>query len=71
MKQLRTMRLDTYQIGFTKDTLQIGCQRHKIEKWERFSDEEINKMDAGALEWWAKWKEFVFKAIELSFSGDK
>ena len=66
MKELRTMQIDTYKIGFTLDTLQIGCRRHKIEEWKSFSDEEIAEMDAGALEWWGHWKDFIFKAIELS-----
>jgi len=66
MKELRTMQIDTYKIGFTLDTLQIGCRRHKIEEWKSFSDEEIAKMDDGALEWWGHWKDFIFKAIELS-----
>jgi len=70
MKEIRTMQIDTYQIGFTKDYLQIGCKNFTIKEWENFTDEEIANMDKGALEWWTKWKDFIFKAIELSFGAD-
>ena len=70
MKEIRTMQVDTYMIGFTKNTLQIGCQRHSIEKWRSFTDEEISKMDKGALEWWNKWKDWIFQAIELSYGEE-
>ena len=65
MKNIFTMQLDYWKIGFTKDILQIGCQRHLIEKWKTFDDETINKMDAKSLEWWSKWKNHIFKTIEL------
>ena len=73
MKEIRTMQIDTYRISFTKETLQIGCKRHLIEEWKSFSDEEISKMDGtkNTLGWWNKWKEHIFKAIELSFKKDK
>ena len=55
MRQLRTMQIDTWQIGYTPDTLQIGCQRHAIGKWARWSTEAgrawIAKMDPCALAW--------------------
>ena len=55
MRQLRTMQIDTWQIGYTRDTLQIGCQRHAIGKWARWSTEAgrawIAKMDPCALAW--------------------
>jgi len=67
MKELRTMQIDTYKIGFTLDTLQIGCRRHKIEEWKSFSDEEIAEMDDGALEWWKKFRPIVFNIIEVCY----
>jgi hypothetical protein len=65
MKEICSMQLDTYGITFTKDILQIGCKNHTHKDWFDFSDNEISKMDSHALEWWKKWKEFIFKAIEL------
>ena len=67
MKELRTMQIDTYEIGFTLDTLQIGCRRHKIEEWKSFSDEEIAEMDDGALEWWNKFRPIIFNIIEVCY----
>ena len=66
-KELRSMQIDTYSIVFTDSILQIGCRRYGIEEWANFTDSEISKMDNGALDWWKKWKDFIFKAIELSF----
>ena len=55
MRQLRTMQIDTWQIGYTPDTLQIGCQRHAIDKWARWNTDAgrawIAKMDPAALAW--------------------
>jgi hypothetical protein len=67
MKELRTMQIDTYKIGFTLDTLQIGCRRHKIEEWKSFSDEEIAEMDDGALEWWNKFRPIIFNIVEVCY----
>ena len=69
-KEIKTMLLDTWDIVFTKDTIAIGCQQHSIECWRNFTDDEINKMEKGALNWWKKWKDFIFMAIELSFGND-
>ena len=70
LKELKNMQIETYSISFTKDILQIGCKRFSHTEWKNFSDEEINKMDKLALSFWNKWKNFIFKAIELSFKKD-
>ena len=66
-KEICSMQLEKYHITFTKDILKIGCQQHAIDTWKEFSDDTIDSMDNGALEWWNKWKDFIFFAIELSF----
>jgi uncharacterized protein YjbI with pentapeptide repeats len=66
MVTIFTMQLDTWRIGFTKDFMKIGCQSHSLEKWKNFTDEEILIMDSKALSWWKKWKDFIFKAVELT-----
>ncbi len=66
MRFIFTMQLDTWPISFTADTLQIGCQRHSIAEWKAFDDDRISSMDSKALAFWRKWKDFIFKAIELS-----
>ena len=65
-KELKTMQIDTYAIGFTKDRLQIGCKNYSIVEWRNFTKEEISEMDKDAFEWWEKWRDFIFKSIELS-----
>jgi len=55
MRELRTMQIDAWAIGYTADTLQIGCQRHSIDKWRKWNTLAgrgwIEKMDEEALEW--------------------
>ncbi len=69
--QIRSMQLDTWDVTFTKDILQIGCKKHTHEAWMKFEDHEIAEMSDKALGWWKKWKEFIFQAIELSFGEVK
>jgi len=66
-KELKSMQLNRYLIVFNKHFLAIGCQQHSIKKWKNFTDDEIDSLDNGALEWWNKWKDFIFKAIELCY----
>ena len=70
LKELKTMQIETYSISFTKDILQIGCKRFSHTEWKNFSNDEIEKMDSQALSFWNKWKDFIFKAIELSFENE-
>ena len=55
MQELRTMQIDTWRIGYTADTLQIGCKRHPIAKWREWNTPEgrewIKKMAPLALAW--------------------
>ena len=71
MEEIRSMKIETFPITFTKDVLQIGCKRYLIEEWRNFSDEDINNMDDRALAFWKKWKDFIFTAISLSFNEGK
>ena len=66
MKQVFSAQLGTWMITFTKTMLFIGCQAHSIKKWKSFTDEEISAMDTRALPWWKKWKDLIFKMIELA-----
>ena len=36
--------------------MRLGCKRFSHDEWENFTDEEIIKMDSGALEFWKQWK---------------
>ena len=37
--------------------MRLGCKRFTHEEWAEFSDDEIEKMDRCALEFWKQWKE--------------
>jgi uncharacterized protein YjbI with pentapeptide repeats len=63
---VKTIALEKYTITYTADYLQIGCQRHTFEEWFNFDDEKIGSMNSSASEWWAKWRETIFKLIEMS-----
>ena len=32
--------------------MRIGCQHHHVDEWESFTDDEISKMDDGAMKFW-------------------
>jgi hypothetical protein len=64
MRFIFTLQIDFWNIGFTKEILQIGCQKHPISKWKNFSDNQISKMDEKALAWWKRWKQPLFAIIE-------
>ena len=32
--------------------MRIGCQYHHVDDWDKFTDDEISKMDSEALEFW-------------------
>ena len=52
----------TWEITIADDTMAIGCQKHTIEAWNNFSDEEISKMEGRALEFWLTNKSFILAA---------
>lgn len=54
--EIKTMHITKYDVAWTADILQIGCERHEKSMWLKFSDDEISAMDHGALEWWKEWK---------------
>jgi hypothetical protein len=70
MKEIRTLQIDTWQIGYTADTLQIGCQRHSIDKWRKWDTEAgrkwIEQMDSNALEWADKNLALVLQIIDAN-----
>ena len=69
MAEVKSLQIDKWIVVFTKDVMQIGCQRHPIENWWVFSDEEIKCMDRYALNWWYKYKS-VLKTIITESNKD-
>lgn len=66
MTNIKTIQVDMWQIGYTHDTMQIGCQRHLISEWWNFSDDEIASMHSQALAWWRVWKPILQSMIAAS-----
>mgnify|MGYP003451046499 CR=1 FL=1 len=44
--------------------MQIGCQRHKVEEWASFNDDQISEMDSHALAFWNKNKEMLLSICD-------
>ena len=65
-KHIKSIQLEKYDICYTSEIMKIGCQEHKIKSWFKFTDDQISKMDSGALEWWNKWKDIIKSIIEIS-----
>lgn len=65
-KEIKSMQIEGYSITYTAERLQIGSENHPINNWKSFTDEKISAMDEGFLEWWSKWKNFIFTVIKLS-----
>lgn len=36
--------------------MRLGCKRFSHAEWAEFTDEQISKIDTGALEFWQQWK---------------
>lgn len=67
MKQVKSLFLETYPIVYTNTHLQIGCEKHSIREWLDFDDEKIIMMDGKkALNFWRKYRDFIFLTIKLS-----
>jgi len=48
-----------WNVTITPQNIAIGCRCHSHEEWERFTDEEISKMDSCALEFWNEWRGLI------------
>jgi hypothetical protein len=69
MNFICSLQLEKWNIVFTPSILAIGCQQHTIEEWKNFNDDKVIVMGSSSLEWWSKWKDFIFMAIDLKFNN--
>jgi hypothetical protein len=53
-----------WTITYNSTDITIGCQKHTIEKWENFTDEEISKMEPRALNFWNKYKTIILSLVK-------
>ena len=63
-REVQSIQTSKYLINITKDDIQIGCKRHSIEAWLSFSDNAIQDMDKGALDWWNIYKPILVSLLE-------
>jgi len=64
---LKSIFCGTYDVTYTAEVMQIGCQRHKLEDWWSFDDNHILAMDGEeALNWWRTWKPILQLIIAAS-----
>ena len=66
MREIKSLQVEVWQVAYTADRLQIGCQNHAIRTWWDFSDNEIANMSGAALAWWCKWKPILQQIIKAS-----
>ncbi len=70
MHEVKTLQIERWQIGYTADALQIGCQRHPISKWRKWNTEAgrvwIAKMDDTAPEWAERLLPLILAIIDAS-----
>lgn len=58
-----------WNVDYTSDWMQIGCQGFSIKAWREFTDDHINFMDDAALGWWKKWKDIIFAIVDSTASN--
>ena len=59
--EVKTLQLGNYDVVVCCDKIFIGCKCYSPEEWKGFSDKRISSFDFKALEWWKKWKNFIFE----------
>lgn len=52
-----------YTIVIFPDYIQIGCEKHSLERWCNFTNDQILLMGGkNGLRWWKKWKNIIMFA---------
>ena len=65
--------LDIYDVTYPSPSeMKIGCERHTLDEWEQFTDEDILAMDGKtALTFWKTWKTPLIKYGRARAGHDK
>ena len=70
MMEIKTLQIDRWSVGYTAQDLQIGCQRHPIEKWRKWNTPAgrkwISAMDKDAENWAEKHLGLILAIIDAS-----
>ena len=68
--EVKTLQIEKWDIGYTHDTLQIGCQTHLISKWRKWNTPAglvwLDSMDNEAVEWAERLLPLVLQIIDVS-----
>ncbi len=48
-----------WAVYITPQDMRIGCEQHTLAAWREFTDDEINRMDRGALAFWRRYKDLL------------
>jgi hypothetical protein len=70
MREIRTMQIGKWAIGYTATDMQIGCQRHSIDKWRKWNTgagrKWVAQMDPFAMEWADRNLALVLQIIDVN-----
>ena len=71
MREIKSARFDKWPLTWTTApdgvvTLQIGCQRHALDLWEKSDPRWIAALDSHATEWWSKYCDVVLSLVKAS-----
>lgn len=58
-----------WTVTIMPEHMRIGCQVHSIDRWDSFSEHDIDMMDEDALSFWKKYKS-VLMSLARSQGGD-
>jgi Pentapeptide repeats (8 copies) len=53
-----------WDIRITESFMKIGCERHEHKEWDKFTDDEIERMESRASEFWKKNKSWLMAVCE-------
>lgn len=64
---IKSLQIGGYEVAYTSEVLQIGCQNFPIKEWWEMDDDAIERLDnQRALDWWAKYRDLIKDVIETS-----
>lgn len=68
--EIKSLQVCDYSVAWTKESLQIGCERYSFDEWWGFSDEDIRGMAENrdeAIILWKTWKPILKMLIDQDF----
>ena len=71
MAEVRSAQFERWPLSWVCDRegvqrLQIGCQMHSLEMWERSDPRWIAAIDPAAPEWWARYRDVVLALVKAA-----